>query len=361
MLVAFSMAMRDNSFIIDGGGTGLSMAVTALVDELASDARYRMGLVLVRIIEKAYREKGDLDSVFKILFSGYGAAIQALIKDSNEFKMIVRLLLELDTDINARDDNGNSVLGQYVYFLGYEFRTGFYPFVYDANHKSIVQLLLEKGADVSIIDDVDEYSALHLALDTDCDVEIIKMLVEAGASLESVSAGGSTPLFLAIKNYNKDTITFLIETGVDINTSSFPFDMDMPDTETSPLIYLVVHMARSGSDDTYLLRLFLQAGAEVNYRDHEGDSVLHHAVGTQLFEEAVCMLVRFGAEINYKNHAGQTPLHYTVEYAPWLVPCLIQCGADPLIADNKGKIPFDLYTGDDESIAILLSAKKPNQ
>jgi len=117
MLVAFSMAMRDNSFIIDGGGTGLSMAVTALVDELASDARYRMGLVLVRIIEKVYREKGDLDSVFKILFSGYSAAIQALIKDSNEFKMIVRLLLELDTDINARDDNGNSVLGQYVYFI----------------------------------------------------------------------------------------------------------------------------------------------------------------------------------------------------------------------------------------------------
>lgn len=337
------------------------MAVTALVDEQESDARYRMGLVLVRIIKEAYLEKGNLDKVFEVLFSGYSSVIQALIKDSNEFKMIVRLLLELDTDINARDDNGSSVLSQYVFFLGIELGFGFYPFVYDENLKSIVQLLLEKGADVSLIDDDDEYSALHQALENDCDVEIIKMLVRAGASLESISAGGSTPLFLAIKNYNKDTITFLIETGVDINTSSFPFDMDMPDTETSPLIFLVVHMARSGSDDTYLLRLFLQAGAEVNYRDHEGDSVLHHAVGTQLFEEAVCMLVRFGAEINYKNHAGQTPLHYTVEYAPWLVPCLIECGADPLIADNEGKIPFDLYTEDDESIAKLLSARKSNQ
>lgn len=338
------------------------MAVTALVDEQESDARYRMGLVLVRIIKEAYLEKGNLDKVFEILFSGYSSVIQALIKDSNEFKMIVRLLLELDTDINARDDNGSSVLSQYVFFLGIELGFGFYPFVYDENLKSIVQLLLEKGADVSLIDDDDEYSALHQALENDCDVEIIKMLVRAGASLESISSGGVTPLILAIESNKKETITFLINAGADVNKASFPANHDcISDSEASPLIYLVVCMARSGSDDTYLLRLFLQAGADVNYRDHEGNSVLHYAVEFPLFEEAVCMLVRFGAEINYKNHAGRTPLHDTVEYAPWLVPCLIECGADPLIADNEGKIPFDLYTEDDESIAKLLSARKSNQ
>ena len=332
------------------------MAVTALVDEQESDARYRMGLVLVRIIKEAYLEKGNLDTVFEVLFTGYRVGSNLMIKDSEELKTIVKLLLELNTDINARNNHGRSVLSQCIDHCQPDY-IQFHP-VYDENHKSIVRLLLEKGADVSIID-FDGYTALHHALFMCCNTEIIKMLVRAGSPLESRTEAGETPLYFALRNYNKDSISFLIQSGVNINSSIPNFDEE--DKIFSPLEGLLSAMGEAGIDDTYLLRLFLQKGADVNFCDSNGDSILQYAVFGECEEEIIRMFVRFGAVINHKNHAGQTVLHTAVKWTPLLIPCLIECGADPFIADNKGKIPFDIYTGDDESIAKLLSARKPNQ
>lgn len=352
ILVEFSITVRDNSFI-DEEGKRANMAVSRDVVEQLSDDKYRIGLVLVEIIGTAYQEKNNLDSVFEVLFTRYHVACDAQIKNSDELKMIVNLLLKLNTDINATNYCGRSVLGQYIEFL-----RSFYPQrhpVYDKNHISIVRLLLEKGVDISVVDS-DGYSVLHQAIDNDCDTEIIRMLVKAGSSLNSFTECGDNPLSLALGSYNKNTITFLIESGANLNASA-PEKYDN-DNETSLLVNLLTSMAESGDDDTYLLRLFLQSGADVNYRNREGDSVLHHAVLGELFEEAICMLVRFGAEVNYKNHALQTPLHVAAQDAPSLVRCLIECGADPHATDDKGRIPLDLYKGNDETVVSLLSVKR---
>lgn len=73
------------------------------------------------------------------------------------------------------------------------------------------------------------------------------------------------------------------------------------------------------------------AGANVNARDHDGNTPLHETFLTDVEEE----LLKLGANVNARNNDGETPIFTTVDNDA--IPIFIEHGADLSIRNNKGE------------------------
>ena len=76
----------------------------------------------------------------------------------------------------------------------------------------IVLRLIMAGANVSYVRKADDITAFKFAVE-DCQLEVIKALVKAGADVNGSSETDITPLMLAARANNIDTIKALIENG----------------------------------------------------------------------------------------------------------------------------------------------------
>ena len=83
-----------------------------------------------------------------------------------------------------------------------------------AEHKEIVQLLLDSGADVNAISKDRGYSPLMDAIWRE-NVEIAEIFIKAGADLNLISNDGQSPLILAVGNGNEKICELLAKNGAD--------------------------------------------------------------------------------------------------------------------------------------------------
>lgn len=132
-------------------------------------------------------------------------------------------------------------------------------------HCTVVKELIRLGAAVHFWSgDYHVRSPLHQAISMGC-TEIVKLLISAGADVNSVHGNSGTALMLAASNA---TIT----------------------------------------------EILLSAGANVDMKDPNGCTALHRAAsGSSL--EVVELLLRNGADINAKNNSGMTPLSFALSSA----------------------------------------------
>ena len=155
----------------------------------------------------------------------------------------------------------------------------------------LVQMMIEAGADISEKDRYG-YTALHnVALMNE--TYAAHLLIEAGADINVEHKSGNTPLDIAImaRSYRPSVINIiemLLDAGANINH----------DTMTSTI----------GEDDTEILRMFLDTGLDVNKVAERGFGLtyLHYAAaGGDL--KSVKMLIEYGADLNAKNYYKETP------------------------------------------------------
>ena len=175
------------------------------------------------------------------------------------------------------------------------------------NDEAAIRNLLATGADVNALDKAVDATALAAAA-TAGKVELVRLLVDAGADPNVRNQSGQTAL------------------------------MGLDDDATAEIVNLLV-----------------AAGAKVNLKDEDGDSALHVAAA-ESGSEVVQALVEAGARVDARNKEGKTPLMAAAESGNVdNVKALLWAGANPHRKNKDGETAFKLAQdeGHEEVVRLL--------
>ncbi|KAJ3113978.1 hypothetical protein HDU96_002670 [Phlyctochytrium bullatum] len=258
---------------------------------------------------------------------------------------IAQLLIEKGAELEARDEDGKTPLH----------RAAFY------NSHDIARLLVENGADLEARD-VDACTPLHHAT-CNANLEFILLLVEKGADIRVTDANGSTPIHDAASEGNFDAVKLFIERGADVNGRDRRRMTPLHYACANDCLQVVELLLESGADahamasdySTPLLiasqvpaaldivRLLLEKGADVDARDGFGTSPLHHAAKRCILD-VVRLLLERGAMVDGRDFSASTPLHGAAQFGHVdVVRLLVEKGADIRARNNSGSTPIDVW------------------
>ncbi len=255
------------------------------------------------------------------------------------------------------------------------------PHAPDKDYKTVVETLVEAGADIHHAADNGQTPLITAAVEGHAD--ILAYLHKRGADVNALLDTGCTALFcigegvenrplnvsVTVKRDGKEvTLTdpaeirqaighhpddeydayiraarYLIDHGIDLNAKTHKYK------QTAVFI-----AASVGADE--LVAMMLNTGRiAVNYQDTNGATALHYASrGGHL--KIVEMLVEAGADVNLGEEYGYTPLHEAAEYGHVDVArFLIAHGADPAQGVTKSFAP---YQAGDTALDVAKKANK---
>ncbi len=192
------------------------------------------------------------------------------------------------------------------------------------------------------------WTPLHVAV-VEGQAEIVRVLVTAGADLTARTEHGRTPLHVALR-FAADVAPVLLELGADVDAPSAAYldDVDRltrqldggtrPDDRASGAD-LLSWAAFGGATAT--TKLLLARGADADR------GALQAAAGSGRLD-VVRMLIDAGADVNRRDRAtGRTPLHAAVAAgpsgdAPDIVTVLLTAGADVNATTSDGATALDI-------------------
>lgn len=224
----------------------------------------------------------------------------------------------------------------------------------------IVELLIEKGADVNVKKKQLGFVPLHYAI-FGGNVEIVEALLNNGAEVNpetksaKISSHYITPLHLAACYGDVTICKLLIERGAQVN-SKMPTgrgrSRSMYRVRQTPLHYAAC------SHNTKLVELLIKHGAEVDATDHYDMTPLHFAVFRKDLS-ITNLLLTHGADVNATDHYGMTPLHNAAQNRDLIaVRILLSHGADSNPKNHKGQTPTSIAVRNGSTeIVKLLTAK----
>ncbi|CAG9835853.1 unnamed protein product [Diabrotica balteata] len=155
---------------------------------------------------------------------------------------------------------------------------------------------------------------------------VVKILVEAGADVNQQTAEGWTALHFAVERSLVDVVDILLQNGASVILSARNLPecllLQMPRKVRAlyGIIYKVVNDSyinvHSGTtvlhqaaelDITYIAKVILDKGADINAQDSRGKTALHIAVDNFQYD-MIEFLILNGANINIKDNYGHVPL-----------------------------------------------------
>ncbi|XP_015193198.2 ankyrin repeat and protein kinase domain-containing protein 1 [Lepisosteus oculatus] len=173
----------------------------------------------------------------------------------------------------------------------------------------------------------DGNSLLHYAVAMG-DLETVKLVLHFGATVNSQSIKGYTPLIIAVIYKFLDICSLLLEHGADVNLA----DKD----QWTPLHFAV----QSGEDR--ITRLLLDSYAQVNARERDGWTPLHLA-SQNGYESMVRTLLTRKVTVDQQENSGRTALHISCAYGHVnIAKLLIGHQADLNERDNGNCTPLHL-------------------
>jgi ankyrin repeat protein len=178
-----------------------------------------------------------------------------------------------------------------------------------------VRALIGQRADVNAVG-VDGSAPLHRAVHAD-HMEIVDLLLRAGADVTKGDRYGVTALYLAAVNGNTAMMARLLDAGADPNAIDAAGE--------TPLMTA----ARTGVPSA--LRLLLDRGARVDARDAEFQQTALMLAVRENHAESVALLIARGATVDARTRVGVTP--------PFIKPCKgTGCGSEG-VGINRGGLP----------------------
>jgi ankyrin repeat protein len=177
-------------------------------------------------------------------------------------------------------------------------------------------------------------------------VEMVAVLLEAGADIERPNREGLRPLHNAVIFGGKEIVALLIQKGAKVEAKE--------KWGRTPLN----SFAATGGSDIEIPKILLAAGADPNIESakvDESTSALQYAAYTGNFELAE-MLIAAHADVNHRNAFGWGALHQAVKNGRLeIAQLLIAHGADVNMTNNLGNTPF-YYTRNNAAMKQLLMA-----
>ena len=84
-------------------------------------------------------------------------------------------------------------------------------------HIQVAKYLIEAGSDVNEKDKYDLKTPLHLVASGKKFKDLVQVLVEKGADVNALDEENETPIFKAVRNGNYDAVEKLIDAGANLN------------------------------------------------------------------------------------------------------------------------------------------------
>lgn len=183
-----------------------------------------------------------------------------------------------------------------------------------------VKVLLDHGAQVNlqtegkVDDNPGGWTAVSAAANSDAP-EIVKLLIDAGASLSLKSNTGAIPLHVAILS----TARVLLQHRKRFNLDELDNDKDTP-----------LHCAIRTAESAELTKLMIESGANLNLQNNDGDTAICVAANLDNHEAVRLLLREEDCDPNLTSNYGKGPLHYSLERSESLetVKLLVESGAD---------------------------------
>lgn len=164
----------------------------------------------------------------------------------------------------------------------------------ERNHKTLVALLLEMGADINIQnkEDLITGTALHKVV-MHRDESIVRLLLDKGANVEEVDQYFKTPLHHATFEGFGEMVRLLLEKGANAEAKDY--------RGCTPLQIAI----QSGANA--IIEMLLDHGADIEARNEGGLTALHQAVNYGSIPTVTLLLER-GADLHARGNHGETPL-----------------------------------------------------
>lgn len=225
--------------------------------------------------------------------------------------------------------------------------TGFTPLhvAGEYGHVAIVRVLLDAGVQPNVRNYRQQTPLWQVSWQKrSTDVEVARILIDAGATIDAPDKDGWTPLHIAVRHGNLPILTHLASRGADldrrINACCTP---------------IMVAMANGRADS---LRVLAEAGADLNAIDADGRTPLVDAVarGRQVIVEA---LLAAGARTDIPGPGGYDALAVAVVNGNQpLTELLLRHNVDPNAASDRVGSPLTLAVrkGHHEVVRTLLEA-----
>ncbi|MCB0377519.1 MAG: ankyrin repeat domain-containing protein [Bdellovibrionales bacterium] len=269
--------------------------------------------------------------------------------DQNSYPEAAQYLVQTgDAEPDKRDREGNAAIH------------------YAVKLKNTVTLDLLEAQSIQLnIQDREGNYPLIMAINNDWELGA-RSLVEAGASLDAKDIQSKTALHRAIEKTFNSLSTFLISkmskdqlnTKDAFDSTALSLAVDMQNAEVAPAL--------------------IDAGVDVNIKDHHGRLPLHYAMSWN-FEEVAKKLISLTSNLNASDARGESPIHVAsrnknLNYLTWLLDAgalidrqdyssfytplhwaaslswqqgldvLLSRGAKAEMTDKKGNLPLHLVT-----------------
>ena len=179
----------------------------------------------------------------------------------------LKRLLQDGVKVDARDERGRTALLAATH----------------ANKIEAARALIAAGADVNAKDNIEDSPYLYAGAEGRN--EILKMTLAAGADLKSVNRYGGTALIPAAHHGHPDTVAILLATKI---------DKDYVNKLGWTALLEAVILGDGGRTHTRIVKLLVDAGANVNIADKDGVTPLAHA-RSHKYREIVAILEAAGA------------------------------------------------------------------